>query len=146
MARAQATISPSVSPRIRMALSAAPTWAGVGSPLRQAAKNSSALSSDRVPPSARRLSRGLKASDIETASGFRQAPHAGDLEEISQEVVAAFRGDGFRVELHPVHRAGLVLHAHDLAVFGPGGDIEVGGAGVLFHPEAGGAGGGGGGF
>ena len=28
MARAQATISPSVSPRIRMAVSAAPTWAG----------------------------------------------------------------------------------------------------------------------
>src|SRR5258706_7338019 len=120
MARAQATISPSVSPRIRMALSAAPTWAGVGSPLRQAAKNSPALSSDRVPPSARRLSRGLKASDME-ASGFRQAFQTGGLEEVGQEVVTALRGDGFRVELHAEHRTRPVLHAHDLAVIRPRG-------------------------
>src|SRR5258707_6732249 len=93
MARAQATISPRVSPRIRMAVSDAPTCDGVGSPLRQAAKNSPALSSDRVPPSASRLSRGLKASDIGLASGFRQTLHARDLEEVGQEIVAALRGD-----------------------------------------------------
>jgi hypothetical protein len=60
---AQATISPTVSPRRRMAVTAAATWAGVGSPRRQAPKKASASSSDRVAPSARRLSRGLKASD-----------------------------------------------------------------------------------
>src|SRR5207302_9096170 len=136
MARAQATISPSVSPRILMAVSAAPICAGVGSPRRHAAKNSSALSSDRVPPSARRLSRGLKASDIEPASDFCQAPYAGDLEEVGQEVVAAFRSDGFRVELHTVHRPDPMPHTHDLAVLGPGGDLDVGGQGLLFHRKA----------
>src|SRR5689334_8158467 len=96
MARAQAVISPMVSPRMRMAVSAAPTWAGVGSPRRQAAKNSPASSSDRVPPSARRISRGLKAADIGGGSGgsdLREALHAGEVEEIGQEVVAALGGD-----------------------------------------------------
>ena len=64
IARAHAVISPRVSPRIRMAVSAAPTWAGVGSPRRQAAKNSPASSSDSVPPSARRDRRGLKVADM----------------------------------------------------------------------------------
>ncbi len=64
MARAQAVISPAVSPRRRMAVTAAAICAGVGSPRRQAAKNSSASGSERVAPSARRASSGLKASDI----------------------------------------------------------------------------------
>jgi hypothetical protein len=64
MARAQAVISPTVSPRRRMAVTAAATWAGVGSPRRQAAKKISASSSSRVWPSASLASRGLKASDI----------------------------------------------------------------------------------
>src|ERR1700744_1971555 len=136
MARAQATLAPSVAPRMRMAVSAAPTWAGVGSPRRQAAKNSPALSSDKVPPSASRLSRGLKASDIRLASGLNQAPYAGDLEEVGQEVVAAFRGDRFRVELYAVHWPGLVLHAHDLAIFGPGGDLQIGRQVFLAHRQA----------
>src|ERR1700753_4118101 len=94
MARAQATISPRVSPRMRMAVSAAPTWLGVGSPRRQAAKKSAALSSESVPPSASRLSKGLKASDIGGGSGVDRAFHAREVQEVSQEVVAAFRGDG----------------------------------------------------
>ena len=64
MARAQATISPTVSPRMRMAVTAAATWAGEGSPLRQAAKKSWAVSSFSVAPSASLASRGLKASDM----------------------------------------------------------------------------------
>ena len=48
MARALAVISPTVSPRMRMAVSAAPTWAGVGSPRRQAAKKLSAQTFQRV--------------------------------------------------------------------------------------------------
>src|SRR6185503_20443461 len=137
MARAQATISPRVSPRMRMAVSAAPTCEGVGSPRRQAAKNSPALSSDSVPPSASRLSRGLKASDMgAAASGFRQAPHAGDLEEVGQQLMTAFGGDGFRVELHAEYRPGPVLHAHDLAVVGPGGDLQVRRKLVLLHGKA----------
>src|SRR6185437_16141212 len=103
MARAQATISPNVSPRMRMAVSAAPIWLGLGSPRRQASKKSPAVSSESVPPSASMLSRGLKALDIGPASGVRGALHAGDVEEVGQEVVAALGGDGFRVELHPVH-------------------------------------------
>ncbi len=67
MARAQAVISPTVSPRMRMAVTAAATWAAVASPRRQAVKNSSASASDRVAPSARRESRGRKASDIRPA-------------------------------------------------------------------------------
>src|SRR3954468_821290 len=100
MARAQAAISPRVSPRMRMAVSAAPTCDGLGSPRRQAAKNSPASSSVKVPPSARRLSNGLKASDMLWRSGVRQAPYAGDLEEVGEELVAAFRGDGLGMELH----------------------------------------------
>ena len=42
MTRAQAVISPTVSPRSRMAVTAAATCAGVGSPRRAAAKNASA--------------------------------------------------------------------------------------------------------
>src|SRR6478752_7054130 len=117
IARAQAVISPSVSPRMRMAVRAAPTCAGLGSPRRQAAKNSPASSSVKVPPSARRLSNGLKASDMLRRSGVSQALDAGDLEEVGQEFVAAFGGDGFRVELDPMDRTGAVLQAHDLAVF-----------------------------
>src|SRR4051794_22645354 len=115
MARAQATISPRVSPRIRMAVRAAPTCEGVGSPRRQAAKKSPALSSESVPPSASRLSKGLKASDMGRSSGFRQTLHARDLEEVGEQVVAALGGDGFRMELHAENRTGPVLHAHDLA-------------------------------
>src|SRR3990167_5914057 len=122
MARAQATISPTVSPRRRMAVTAAATWAGVGSPRRQALKKSSASASDRVAPSARRPSRGLKASD--TASDRFRALDAGKVEEVGQQVVAAFGGDGLGVELHAVHRPGPVLEAHDLAVVGPGGDFQ----------------------
>ena len=141
MARAQAVISPTVSPRMRMAVSAAATWAGVGSPRRQAAKKSSASSSDRVAPSARRASSGLKASDIGRQAGARRL-HAGEVEEVGQQVVAALGGDGFRVELHAVDRPGPVLHAHDLAVVGPGGDLQVVRQAVALHRQAVVAGGG----
>src|SRR5579859_7927589 len=136
MARAQATISPRVSPRIRIAVSAAPTWLGVGSPRRQAAKNSPALSSESVPPSASRLSKGLKASDMGAGSGVHGALDAGDVEEVGQQLVAAFRSDGFRMELHAVHRARAVLHAHDLAVLGPGGDLQLGRQHLLLDRQA----------
>src|SRR4051812_11598867 len=116
MARAQAAISPMVSPRIRIAVSAAPTCAGVGSPRRQAAKNSAASSSESVAPSASRESSGLKASDMEDRSGLGQPRHAGEVEEIAEQLVAAFGGDRFRVELDAVHGPGLVLEAHDLAI------------------------------
>ena len=70
-ARAQAVISPTVSPLSRMAVTAAAIWAGLGSPRRQAEKNASASSATRVAPSARRARRGLKASDI---GAFRPEP------------------------------------------------------------------------
>src|SRR5215218_9107217 len=106
MARAQAVSSPTVSPRMRMAVTAAAIWAGVGSPRRQAAKKASAASSSSVAPSARRASRGLKAS---LTSGVRGALHARQIEEVGQQRMAALGGDGLRVELDAVHRARLVL-------------------------------------
>src|SRR4051812_9796377 len=112
MARAQAAISPTVSPRRRMAVTAAATWAGVGSPRRQAEKKVSASSSDRVAPSARRDSNGLNsASDIDGMSTY-----SGQFEEVGQQLVPAFGGDRFGVELHAVDRARLMLHAHDFTV------------------------------
>jgi hypothetical protein len=67
MARAQAVISPRVSPRMPHGGERRADLGGVGSPRRQAAKNSPASSSDRVAPSARRDSSGLKASDMASA-------------------------------------------------------------------------------
>src|SRR3989344_3895959 len=124
MARAQAVVSPSVSPRIRMAVRAAAAWVGVGSPRRQAAKNSPASSSESVPPSARRESSGLKASDMQGGSDLGQALDARKVEEVAQQLVAAFGRDGFRVELNAVDRPRLVLDAHDLAVLGPSRDLQ----------------------
>ncbi len=98
MARAQAVISPTVSPRRRMAVTAAATWAGVGSPLRQAAKNASASFSVSAAPSASLASSGLKASDIGAGLGLRQALDAREIEEVGEQVMAAFG-------LGAVHRA-----------------------------------------
>ena len=71
MARAQAVISPTVSPRSRMAVTAAAICAGVGSPRKQAAKKASASVSVSVAPSASRASSGLKASDTAVAGQTR---------------------------------------------------------------------------
>src|SRR5215217_8604651 len=136
MARAQAAISPTVSPRRRMAVTAAATWAGVGSPRRQAAKKVSASSPESVAPSARRLSSGLKASDMALDVDRRGALDPGQVEEVGQQLVAALGGDRLGVELHAVDRPGAMLHAHDLAVLGPGGDLELGGQAIPFDREA----------
>src|SRR5258706_13492906 len=101
MARAQAVISPNVSPRKRMAVTAAAACAGVGSPRRHAAKKASASSSVRVAPSARRASSGLNASDT---SGRGQALDARQVQEVGQEVMAALGGDGLGVELDAKQR------------------------------------------
>src|SRR5580704_17407000 len=101
MARAQAVISPTVSPRSRMAVTAAAICAGVGSPRKQAAKNAPASASDRVAPSASFASSGLKASDMAglrlLASGLGEALDPGEVEEVREQLVAAFGGDGFGV-------------------------------------------------
>src|SRR5579862_623692 len=93
MARAQAVISPTVSPRRRMAVTAAPICAGVGSPRKQAAKKALASDSVRVAPSARRASSGLKASAIGARSGRRPALDAGEVQEVGQEIVTALGRD-----------------------------------------------------
>ena len=116
MAEAKAAISSTVSPRIRMAVTAAATWDGVGSPRRQAAKKSCACSDVSGRPSTSRARIGLNPSAIVNPprSGGREALHAGDVEEVGQHVVAVFGGDRFRVELHAVDRAAAVPKAHDL--------------------------------
>ncbi len=43
---------------------------------------------------------------------------ARDVEEIPQDAMAVLGGDRFGMELHAVHRVGLVAQAHDDAVLG----------------------------
>src|SRR5579871_3560147 len=95
IARAQAVISPTVSPRRRMAVTAPATCAGVGSPRSAAAKNASASSSVSVAPSARRASSGLNVSDMSEALVLRllEPLHAGQIEEVGEQGVAALCGD-----------------------------------------------------
>src|SRR4051812_11037875 len=50
--------------------------------------------------------------------------------------MAGLSGYGFGGELHPRNGTGLVLHPHDLAVLGPGGDIELGGQGFATDRQA----------
>src|ERR1700761_3547992 len=122
MAATPAAISPTVSPRMRMAVTAAATWAGEASPRRQAVKKASVSGSVRISPAARRLRMGLKASDM--SGRDRAALHARDIQEVGQHLVAAFGGDGLRVELHAVDRPRRMPQAHDLAVVSPGGDFQ----------------------
>ncbi len=88
---------------MRMAVTAAATWAGEASPRRQAVKKASVSASVRTSPAARRPRIGLKASDM---SGRDLAPlHAGEVQEGRQHLVTALGGDELRMELHPEDRA-----------------------------------------
>jgi hypothetical protein len=49
------------------------------------------------------------------------------LQEVLQHRVAVLGEDGLGVELHAFDGQFLVAHAHDLAVVGPGRDLQVGG-------------------
>src|SRR5690606_6234488 len=103
MALAKATISSTVSPRIRRAVTAAATWDGVGSPRRQAEKKAWASSGVRTRPSTSLASKGLKPS---MASDRHQTLDARQIEEVGDHVMAMLGGDGFRVELHAVDGPG----------------------------------------
>src|SRR5690606_11654793 len=105
MAVAKATISSTVSPRMRRAVTAAATWAGVGSPRRQAAKKACASSPDSTRPSTSLASRGLKPS---ATSDHRRAAHVRQVEEVGQQVMTVLGGDRFGVELHAVDGPRLV--------------------------------------
>src|SRR5580700_9600110 len=121
MARAQAVISPTVSPRSRMAVTAAAICAGVGSPRKKA----SASASVSVAPSARRESSGLKASVMALGrSGRGPALDACEVQEVGQQRMPAFGGDRLRVKLHAEYGAIAMPNGHDLAVVGPGCDVE----------------------
>src|SRR5579863_3242145 len=125
MARAQAVISPTVSPRSRMAVTAAAICAGVGSPRKQAAKKASASASVSVAPSARRESSGLKASVMALGrSGRGLALDACEVQEVGQQRMPAFGGDRLWVKLHAEYGAIAMPNGHDLSVVSPGCDVE----------------------
>jgi hypothetical protein len=51
-------------------------------------------------------------------------PSPGLLQEVAQHRVAVLGEDALGVELHALDRQLLVAHAHDLAVLGPGSDLQ----------------------
>src|SRR5512139_1911294 len=57
--------------------------------------------------------------------GMFACSSSGLLQEILQHGVAMLGQDGLGVELHPLDGQRLVLHAHDLAVLGPGRDLQL---------------------
>src|SRR5574343_868689 len=56
-------------------------------------------------------------------------------QEIFQHGVAVLGQDGFGVELHPLDVELSVAHAHDLAVVGPGGDLQAGRAALALDGQ-----------
>jgi hypothetical protein len=106
---------------MRRAVTAAATWAGVGSPRRQAAKKACASAS-----TARLAVDQLGQQGFEAVGHPRPSPgvDVGQIEEVGQQVVAVLGGDGFRVELYAVDRPRPVGQPHDLAVGGPCGDFQ----------------------
>ena len=63
-----------------------------------------------------------------------------ELQEIGEQIVAVLGQDRLRMELHAFHRQRPVPHAHDLAIVGPGGDLETVRAAIRARSRASGSG------
>ncbi len=57
------------------------------------------------------------------------------IEEIGQNVMSPVGKNGFRVELHPLHRQCFVFQPHDQPVFGAAGHHEAVGQALFFHHQ-----------
>src|SRR5262249_17799378 len=125
-------ISSTVSPRTRSAINSPPICEGVASPDIMRSKPRAASSRVSEAPVAA-LAMSVLKSSVTVASLGRAAAHlaprtpvavgvpgSGQVEEILQNDVAMLGRDAFRMELHAVHRQGLVREPHDQSVIGFG--------------------------
>ena len=62
-------------------------------------------------------------TDLKRGSTLATLPGTSQLQEILQQSLAVLREDRLRVELDAMHWKFLVLQSHDLALFGPSGNL-----------------------
>src|SRR5690242_12669693 len=123
-------ISSTVSPRTRSAISSPPICEGVASPDIMRSKPRAASSRVSEAPVAALAMSALKSS-VTVASLCRAAarlaprptvgigvPGCGQVKEVLQNDMAVLGRDAFGMELHAVHRQGLVRETHDQPVVG----------------------------
>src|SRR5215510_16293025 len=132
-------ISSTVSPRTRSAIKNPPICEGVASPDIMRSKPRAASSRVSEAPVAALAMSALKSS-VTVASLCRAAarlvprpplgvPGGGQVEKILQDDMAVLGRDAFRMELHAVHRQGLVCQTHDQLVIGLGDSRQLVGHG-----------------
>src|SRR5215813_4413211 len=134
-------ISSTVSPRTRNAIKSPPICDGVASPDIMRSKPRAASSRVSEAPVAA-LAMSVLKSSVTVASLGRAAarlaprppvgvgvPGRRQVEEVLQNDMAMLRRDALGVELHAVHRQGLVRETHDQLVIGLGDGRELVGHG-----------------
>src|SRR5262245_15054777 len=130
-------ISSTVSPRTRSAIKSPPICEGVASPDIMRSKPRAASSRVSEAPVAALAMSALKSSVTVASLGRAAArlaprppvgvgvPGHGQIEEILQNDMAVLGRDAFRMELHAMHREGLVCEAHDQLVIGLGDSCQL---------------------